>query len=210
MTAKIIACGIYRAYLEQMNLSQEITWIDVKGHDKPKLLSQTIQGIIDEVSSDYDRIIVLYGLCGGTICRIHAKEIPVYVIRAHDCLGVLLGSEKRRNQLFSDRPSAGWSCIELEQNQNPNKYKKYDLETQEYLKKYLDPPKDIYITFHLPQEEVYEKKYREIIAGDLGWLKRMLTGDVSDMVKICQGEQIREDIDQIMVKEKTNGNLRTN
>ena len=209
MTAKIIACGIYRPYLEKLDLSLDITWIDVSGHDKPKLLSQTIQGVIDEAPSDFDRIIVLYGLCGGTVCRIHANKIPVYVIRTHDCLAVLLGSEKRRIQLFSDRPSAGWSCIELEKNPHTS-YEKYDQETQEYLRKYLDPPKDIYITFHLPQEESYEKKYSEIITGDLNWVTKILMGDVSDMIELCENEQIREDIDQIMVKEKTNGNLTAN
>lgn len=196
---KIIACEIFKPYVELLNMNLDIIYLDIAGHNYPNRLARMIQKEIDR-SLNYDKIIILYGLCGNAILKLKARNIPLYVVRVHDCLSILLGSKERFNELFSERLSSGWSCLSLEGKNMV--FEEYDEEEAEYLNAILNPQKDIYITFSLPNEKEYENKYLEIIKGDLSFLKKILVLDSDDLLKVNKNEKLRFDEERIIEKEE--------
>lgn len=199
---KIISCEIFKPYIELIDVDIDITYIEIEGHNYPKRLSKLIQTEIDKCQG-YDKIILLYGLCGNALLEIEARDIPIYIVRVHDCLSILLGSKERFELLFQNRLSAGWSCYSLE-----GRYKcfeEYDEEEREYLESVLNPKKDIYITLNMDRDKEYEKNYKEVILGDLSLLKAIILNDSDELLELKIDEQLKFDEKEIMVKEKKNG-----
>lgn len=199
---KIISCKIFKPYIESLKLELDISYIAIEGHNYPKRLSKQIQSEIDKCIN-YEKIILLYGLCGNAILNIKARDIPVLVVRVHDCLSILLGSKERFTKLFKDRLSAGWSCYSLE-GRNIS-FEGYDDEEREYLESIFHPKKDIYIRFGLVEDKHYENNYNEVITGDLSLLKAIISNDSKELLEIKINEYLRFDEEEIIVKEKRNG-----
>lgn len=199
---KIISCEIFKPYIETLNLDLDITYIEIEGHNYPKRLSKQIQKEIDKCKG-YEKIILLYGLCGNAMLNIEARDIPLLIVRVHDCLSILLGSKERFNQLFRDRLSVGWSCYSLEGNQSS--FDDYDDEDREYLESILHPKKDIYVTFDLDEDIDYAKNYNEVIKGDLSFLRDIISNRSKELLELNNNEKLKFDEKEIMVKEKKNG-----
>lgn len=198
---KIIACEIFKPYIELLDMELDIVYLDIEGHNYPTRLARMIQTEIDH-SLNYNKIIVLYGLCGNAILKLKARSTPIYVVRVHDCLSILLGSQKRFYKLFGNRLSSGWSCYSLENKNKIIVFDEYDEEERMYLEAILNPKKDIYITFSLPNEKVYEQKYPEVIKGDLSFLKMILLLESKDLLMVNENEVLKFDEDKIIVKEE--------
>lgn len=64
-------------------------------HNDPADLRSRLQAVIDEVPAGYDGIVLGYGLCGGATAGIRARQVPVVVPRAHDCITLFLGARER-------------------------------------------------------------------------------------------------------------------
>jgi hypothetical protein len=80
-----------------------------------------IQAAIDRVPDGYDAILLGYGLCNNGLAGLRARSAPLVVPRAHDCIGVLLGSNERYLEYFERNPgtyfkSTGW----FEHEKNPD------------------------------------------------------------------------------------------
>ncbi len=77
-------------------------------------MAAELQGQIDAVkSADFDAILMVYGLCNNGIVGLTARDIPIIVPRAHDCITLLLGSKERYETEFGKVPgtyyhSPGW------------------------------------------------------------------------------------------------------
>lgn len=73
-----------------------------------------VQEAIDGVkAADYDAILMGYGLCNNGLAGIVAKEIPIVLPRAHDCITLFLGSRERYVKYFDEHPgtyfkTTGW------------------------------------------------------------------------------------------------------
>lgn len=84
-----------------------------------------LQKEIDRTSArDFDAILLGYGLCGCGAAGLHARDLPLVIPRAHDCIGVLLGSRARHEAKLAEHPgvyfrSSGW----LERTRNPEHLK---------------------------------------------------------------------------------------
>lgn len=82
-------------------------------HERPPHeLNKALQTAIDQ-TTDYDAVAVAYGLCSRSIADLQARDIPVVIPRAHDCIGLMLGSAKRYLGQTRKNPgtyfqSAGW------------------------------------------------------------------------------------------------------
>ena len=87
----------------------EFVYLDIQQHNQPHTLAKNIQKEIDKSRGD-EKIIVLYGLCGNALVEIQARNIPVYLVRVHDCLTVLLGSKQRFVIIFKSL-SSSWSYL---------------------------------------------------------------------------------------------------
>lgn len=82
-------------------------------------MRERLQAAIDEVPAGYDAILLGYGLCNNGLAGLRARDVPLVVPRAHDCITVLLGSKERYLDYFERHPgtyfkSTGW--IEHEKN----------------------------------------------------------------------------------------------
>ena len=64
-------------------------------HVDPRDLRTRLQAVIDDVPPGYDAIVLGYGLCGGATAGIEARDVPVVVPRAHDCITLFLGARER-------------------------------------------------------------------------------------------------------------------
>jgi Protein of unknown function (DUF1638) len=64
-------------------------------HAEPPDLRSRLQAAIDASPPGYDAIVLGYGLCGGATAGLRARDVPVVVPRAHDCITLFLGSRER-------------------------------------------------------------------------------------------------------------------
>ena len=83
-------------------------------HNSPDDLRETVQDTIDTASDGtHDYILLAYGLCSRGTADLVARDTPVVIPRAHDCITLLLGSGGRYEAEFKDHPgtyyfSSGW------------------------------------------------------------------------------------------------------
>ena len=205
---KVIACKIYEYYISQLDLSldnYEFVYLDIQQHNQQHTLAKNIQKEIDKSRGD-EKIIVLYGLCGNALVEIQARNIPVYLVRVHDCLTVLLGSKQRFKQLFSNRLSSSWSCYSLKVN-GCNVYEdeqylkwcqRYDQETADYLKSQLQTQDNVYLIYNYCDDVPFLKN-QEQIKIDLKFLKQILLQTSNELVILEKNQKvvISSDIDQV-------------
>ena len=64
-------------------------------HNEPKNLRDRLQEAIDEAPANAEAVVLGYGLCGGATAGIIARDKPVVLPRAHDCITLFLGARER-------------------------------------------------------------------------------------------------------------------
>lgn len=145
-------------------------WHDIES----KEMSAKIQQKIDRISSDkYDAILLGFGLCNNGTTGIRANQIPIVIPRAHDCIGILLGSHEKYIEQFQDNPgtyylSSGW--LERD-NENIEKINDtimaklgLDLSYNQYIEKYGQENAD----FIISQISGYSKSYKKLVLIENG------------------------------------------
>ena len=115
----VIACPVFQREIELLApaSSSQITtrWLEMGLHERPyQQLHAALQAAIDQTASgDYDALAIAYGLCNRGIIGLVARSLPVVIPRAHDCIGMLLGSTQCYLAQLEAQPgtyfqSAGW------------------------------------------------------------------------------------------------------
>ncbi|MHB8075504.1 DUF1638 domain-containing protein [Desulfosporosinus fructosivorans] len=87
-------------------------FLDFNYHGKPDLLHVRLQEIIDQ-SQDYELIITTYSRCSNVVVGLLSKRVPLLLLKTHDCISLLLGSNERQLSLLKENPgtyyfSRGW------------------------------------------------------------------------------------------------------
>ena len=83
-------------------------------HDLGAAMRPQLQERIDAADEQgYDAILLGYALCGRGTEGLHAGKTKLVMPRAHDCIGLLLGSRQRYQDYFENHPgvyyrSPGW------------------------------------------------------------------------------------------------------
>jgi hypothetical protein len=77
-------------------------------HNEPRDLRSQLQQAIDATRAGYDAIVMAYGLCGQATAGLAARNIPLVVPRAHDCITLFLGSRERYQAQFETFPGTYW------------------------------------------------------------------------------------------------------
>ncbi len=84
-------------------------------HRNPADLQTRLQREIDDVTRAqlesglrYDAIVLAYGLCGRSTAGLTARDIPVIIPRAHDCITLFLGSRARYDEEHEKQPGTYW------------------------------------------------------------------------------------------------------
>jgi Protein of unknown function (DUF1638) len=77
-------------------------------HEDPRDLRTKLQAAIDASPPGYDAIVLGYGLCGGATAGIEARDVPVVLPRAHDCITLFLGARERYDAETRDLDPTYW------------------------------------------------------------------------------------------------------
>ncbi len=115
----VIACPVFQRELEMLaaGAKAEVTFqhLEMGLHERSaENLRAALQGAIDGVATGQcDAIGIGYGLCNRGIVGLEARALPVVIPRAHDCIGMLLGSNRCYLAQLEAQPgtyfqSAGW------------------------------------------------------------------------------------------------------
>lgn len=115
-TVKIIACGVFERELlvlqETCDFDFDVELLDAGLHSRPDQLNLELQAALDR-SVGYERVGLLYGLCGRGAAGLMARHAPVVIPRAHDCIPLFLGSPEAYREQFRAAPGTlyltpGW------------------------------------------------------------------------------------------------------
>jgi len=220
----LIGCEVVKPEVEAIvargNCAAEILYVDQGLHSVGKIkMPQQLQEIIDGVDqSQYEAILLMYGICNYGILGLHA-DIPIVVPRAHDCITFFLGSKEEYRSFFDEHPgtmffASGWDQSNLDSQQE------FDLVTlrEKYVEEFGEDNADYLMEMMGAYTAHYSKmsfintgtgeveKFRSLakqIAEDSGWefiekegstrlFEMMLSGDWndSDFLIIQPGEMI--------------------
>jgi hypothetical protein len=82
-------------------------------HNDPADLYARLQTEIDAARGKrYDAIVMAYGLCGKATAGLTARDAPLVVPRAHDCITLFLGSRERYQEQFENYPGTYWYALD--------------------------------------------------------------------------------------------------
>lgn len=92
-------------------------------HSDPVDLRRRLQAAIDTAAEDaerpYDAVVMAYGLCGRATDGLVARDVPLVIPRAHDCITLFLGGRGRYQQQFSDHPGTYWYVRDYVERKGP-------------------------------------------------------------------------------------------
>ena len=77
-------------------------------HAEPLTLRERIQLQIDAAGPAVDAIALAYGLCGGATAGLTARDVPVVLPRAHDCVTIFLGDREHYRAEHEATPGTYW------------------------------------------------------------------------------------------------------
>lgn len=114
MKFKLFSCNVFKRELEYLcphsEHTLEVEFLELGEHAHPRELRRKLQERIDAVEG-VDAILLGYGLCGTATEGVTARHVPLVLPRSHDCCGILLGSRKRFEELFSAMPSSPFGSV---------------------------------------------------------------------------------------------------
>ena len=119
MRLKLISCEIFhREFCAAVSRSPNTVDMefltkslhDIGGQD----MRATLQAAVDRVdNSRYKAVLLGYGLCNNGLAGLQAREAPLVIPRAHDCITLFMGGKDQYRQYFDAHPgvffrTTGW------------------------------------------------------------------------------------------------------
>lgn len=103
MKTVLLACRIMEqelcGLLQKHQLDYPIVWFPSKLHDRPQELNRQLAQALEAVSAD--RVLMTFGQCGGCTDGLVVPVQELIIPRVDDCITLLLGSFRRRQELNS-------------------------------------------------------------------------------------------------------------
>lgn len=88
-------------------------------HLRPPQLRETLQAEIDAIQpGECSAILLVYGMCGTATVGLQARQIPLVIPRAHDCITLYLGSRQRYQEEFDRHPGTYWYSVDYLERQD--------------------------------------------------------------------------------------------
>jgi len=214
----VIACPVFQRELEllaaEANTAVTFRHLEMGLHEGgADDLRSSLQAAIDgaEAAGPCDAVAIAYGLCNRGVVGLEARTRPVIIPRAHDCIGMLLGSNRCYLAQLETQPgtyfqSAGWlenspangeirrQDFTFGPNSNITReqlVEKYGEENADYLLEQFDLftrhyERLAYIATPVPGAEKWEAAAREI-ARARGWKFERLSGDLGWLRRLLNG-----------------------
>ncbi len=183
-------------------------------HNTPELLRGTLQARIDALAgAGYDAVVLAYGLCGKSTNGLAARDIPVVIPRAHDCITLFLGSRQRYQDQFENHPGTYWYALDyLQRREDTGTVLSLgasdfgaDLQKthQEYVQKFGADNADYLMSIMGAWQEHYQRAvYVDMEVGDgsqveelakydattRGWTYERMNGDMILIKKLLSGD----------------------
>ncbi len=119
MRLKIVSCEIFHREVCAA-AARSVNTIDLaflpKGlHDigTPRMRAALQEQVDAAAGRDYDAVLLGYGLCNNGVAGLRARDLPLVLPRAHDCITLFLGSRTRYRAYFEEHPgvyfhTTGW------------------------------------------------------------------------------------------------------
>ena len=115
----VVACPVFQRELELLApaAAAAVTFnhLQMGLHEgSAEDLRAALQKSVDAASPEMcDAVAIAYGLCNRGVVGLQARAVPVVIPRAHDCIGILLGSSRCYLAQLEAQPgtyfqSAGW------------------------------------------------------------------------------------------------------
>ena len=212
----LVACSVFERELEVLARSAktdlQIHYIQIALHLQPGArLRAALQEAVNTVpEEDYDAVALGYGLCNRGLVGLKAHGLPVVIPRAHDCLGILLGSTKRYLAELEKQPgtyfqSSGWiEHLPADRTLRPlaagaglsmsreEMIARYGEEAAQFLAgeyaKFTQHYKRLaFISTPVAKVEERDRKAEEI-AKQQGWTYERLPGDLGWLGRLVDGE----------------------
>jgi len=214
---QVVACPVFQRELELLAAAAKtepvFQVLDMGLHEgAAEALRAALQNAIDAAAGQCDAVAVAYGVCNRGVVGLQARTVPMVIPRAHDCLGILLGSSRCYLAQLEAQPgtyfqSAGW----LEHSPANGEIRRQDLtfgsdanvtraqlveqygeENADYL---LEQFRNFtqhyqrlaYIDTPVPQAARWEAAAREI-ARQRGWKFERLPGDLGWLRRLLDGD----------------------
>lgn len=212
----LVACSVFERELEVLARSAktdlQIHYVQIALHQQPGArLRAALQEAVNTVpEEDYDAVALGYGLCNRGLVGLKAHGLPVVIPRAHDCLGILLGSTKRYLAELEKQPgtyfqSSGWiEHLPADRTLRPlaagaglsmsreEMIARYGEEAAQFLAgeyaKFTQHYKRLaFISTPVAKVEERDRKAEEI-AKQQGWTYERLPGDLGWLGRLVDGE----------------------
>lgn len=107
LTRMVYLCAAQSPHLVDVEL------VRIGLHNEPINLRVLLQQKIDALSrKDFDAVVLAYGLCGQATLGLVAREMPIILPRAHDCITLFLGSRARYQEQFESNPGTYWYSLD--------------------------------------------------------------------------------------------------
>lgn len=219
----VIACPSLRPELDRLAIANErdiaLRYLDLGLHDRSAAaLHQALQAAID-ATQGYDAIAVGYGLCNRGIIGITARDVPLVIPQAHDCIGLLLGSTQHYlaelerepgtyfqnagfltastgdSLTFGPASNASFERLAARYGENAAQYLMEQLEgfTKHYTRlAYIDTSANSDLDAEALRIATANGLRYQRLDGDTGWLARLLGGDWEgdDFLVVKPGESV--------------------
>lgn len=125
MRLKVLGCeALARMVYSQAAVSPHVVDVEIYRlglHVRPPELRTHLQERIDACQGQgYDALLLAYGLCGKATEGLTARDVPLVLPRAHDCITLFLGSRVRYTEEFSRDPGTYWYALDyVQRNDQP-------------------------------------------------------------------------------------------